>query len=301
MNGSIRRRTWCIDPVSVAVALGCLVLLAGQAKSPHALGAEPPANGPYRQLAPGVMLSADPALREAETVSRHDVVELLAADPNLDWAKDVPFRRKIWHLEFKFKPMRLILVDVPHSDGRLQQKLIWYLVYSVTNTGKVMPSIKGAGEDYQLQDSNQPILFVPEFRLRSHEFGKEYPDRVIPIAIGPIRMREDPKRKFYNSVDMSAEGEEIQPGQTKWGVATWESVDPKIDRFSVYVNGLTNAYRWQDPKGAYKVGDPLGKGRQWIRKTLKLNFWRPGDEYYEHEKEFRFGIPGEVDYEWVYR
>lgn len=295
MNGSIRKRTWCTVPVLYGVALACFAVMA------VALGAESSANGPYRKLAPGVMLSADPALREAETVSRHDVVELLAVDPDLDWAKDVAFRRKIWHLDFKFKPMRMILVDMPHADGRMRQKLIWYLVYSVTNTGKGMPSIKGADNEYQLEDLNEPILYVPELYLRSHEFGKQYPDRVIPVAMGPIRMREDPKRKFYNSVDMSAEGEEIQPGQTKWCVATWENIDPRIDRFSVYVSGLTNAYRWEDPKGAYKAGDPLGKGRRWVRKTLKLNFWRPGDEYYEHEKEFRFGIPGEVDYEWVYR
>ena len=51
----------------------------------------------------------------------------------------------------------------------------------------------------------------------------------------------------------------------------------------------------------YKAGDPIGTGRRLSRKTLKLNFWRPGDEYYEHEKEIRFGVPGEVDYEWVYR
>jgi len=299
MNGSIRRRTWTTDPVLVAMAMGWTLLLVGQSHWIQA--AEPPAGEPYRQLAPGVMLSVDPALREAETVSRHDVVELLAANPDLDWAKDVAFRRTIWHLDFKFKPMRMTFVDVPHSDGRMQRKLIWYLLYSVTNTGKVMPSIKGAGGEYELQDSNQPVLCVPEFLLYSHEFNKLYPDRVIPIAMGPIRMREDPKRKFYTSAEMSAEGEEIQPGQTKWGVATWENVDPRIDRFSVYVNGLTNAYRWQDPQGVYKAGDPLGKGRQWVRKTLKLNFWRPGDEYYEHEKEFRFGIPGEVDYEWVYR
>ena len=93
----------------------------------------------------------------------------------------------------------------------------------------------------------------------------------------------------------------IKPGETVWGVATWENVDPRIDRFSIYASGLTNAYRWEDPPGAYQPGDTLGKGRKFTRKTLKLNFWRPGDEYYEHEKEFRLGIPGEVDYEWVYR
>ncbi len=38
-----------------------------------------------------------------------------------------------------------------------------------------------------------------------------------------------------------------------------------------------------------------------MRKTLKLNFWRPGDQYFENEEEIRYGIPGRVDYEWIYR
>lgn len=289
MNWYMRWRTWCAYLAFVAVASGGVAPSFGQA--------EPAAEGPYRMLAPGVMQSVDPELHEVETVSRHDVVELLAVDPDLEWAKDVPFRRQIWYLEFKFKPMRMILVDIPQPNGRMRQKLLWYMVYSVTNPGKVMPSVQGVDGSYQLQDSDQPVLFIPEFRLRSHEFGKVYPDRVIPIAMGPIQMREDPRRKFYTSVEMVRP---IKPGETVWGVATWEDVDPRIDRFSVYVNGLTNAYRWEDTPGAYKPGDPIGKGRKWVRKTLKLNFWRPGDEYYEHEKEFRYGIPGEVDSQWVY-
>jgi hypothetical protein len=94
---------------------------------------------------------------------------------------------------------------------------------------------------------------------------------------------------------------EVAVGETLWGVATWEDIDPRILRLSVYVSGLTNAYRWKDTPGEYKAGDPIGKGRQLFKKTLKLNFWRPGDEYFEHEEAIRYGIPGHPDYEWVYR
>lgn len=298
MNSSLRFWTWCAGLVFVTVALGRVAPSLGQTQLPTLARAGAVADGAPRKLAPGVMRFVDPELHEAETVSRHDVVELLAVDPELELAKDVVFRRTIWHLEFQYKPMRMILVDVPQADGRMKRKLIWYMVYRVSNPGKVMPSVQAADGTYQLQDSDQPVLFIPEFRLASHEFNKVYPDRVIPIAMGPIRMREDPNREFYNSVDIVRR---IEPGKTVWGVVTWEDVDPRIDRFSVYVNGLTNAYRWEDTPGAFKPGDPIGKGRKWVRKTLKLNFWRPGDEYYEHEKEFRVGIPGEVDYTWVYR
>ncbi len=36
-------------------------------------------------------------------------------------------------------------------------------------------------------------------------------------------------------------------------------------------------------------------------KTLVLNFWRPGDEFVEDQRVIRYGIPGQVDYSWVYR
>jgi hypothetical protein len=96
-----------------------------------------------------------------------------------------------------------------------------------------------------------------------------------------------------------------------WGVATWADVDPRIDFFSVYVGGLTNAYRWEDAAGGYKPGDPPGRGREFARKMLQLNFWRPGDELFQSEHEFRYGVPlGKADlydvregvaYNWVYR
>ena len=111
-------------------------------------------------------------------------------------------------------------------------------------------------------------------------------------------MREDPNRKFLTSVEMCRE---IAVGETLWGVATWEDIDPRIVRFSVYVSGLTNAYQWKDEPGEYKPGESTLAGRKLYRKMLKLNFWRPGRPVFEHEEEIRYGIPGGVDYEWVYR
>jgi len=272
--------------------------------APAANAAKPSTAAPlptnrYRQLAPGVMLSVDPKTEVQETVSRHDVVELLAVDPNYDWAKDVSFRRDIWHLEFKFKPLRMVSVDVPQGTGVMKKKLIWYMVYTVPNPGKVLHPVKDEDGTFKVQTPDKPIRFVPEFLLQSTELNKAYPDRVIPVALGPIRSREDPNRTFDTSVEIAAR--EIKSGETVWGVAMWEEIDPRIVRFSVFVKGLTHAYRWKDEPGAYKTGDQLGKGRRLASKTLRLNFWRPGDEFNLREEEIRYGIPGEVDYEWVYR
>lgn len=288
-----------------AVAAGSPTSSApGAAKAVPPAGAQAPGApapaGPYRKLAPWVMQSVNPMREYKETVCRHDVVELLAVDPNLSFAKNVAFRREIWALQFKFKPIRFVWVDLPQSDGTIETKLVRYMVYSVTNPGKVAHPAEQADGTYKLVPEDKPVRFAPQFLLASLERGDDrvYEDRVIPAAAAAIRRREDPNRVFYNSVEMHRE---IAVGETVWGVATWEGVDPRIDRFCIYVIGLTNAYRWEDTPGGYKPGDRPGTGRRLLRKTLKLNFWRPGDEFYEREDEIRFGIPGQVDYEWVYR
>ena len=97
----------------------------------------------------------------------------------------------------------------------------------------------------------------------------------------PIQQRELPRGELLNSVEMAKQDLHVEAGRTQrgvWGVAMWEDVDPQIDFFSVYVGGLTNAYQWTDPPGAFKLGDRPGKGRKFTRKTLQLNFWRPGDD-----------------------
>jgi len=284
---------------------------AKPAKNPKPLPVE---KSPYRKLAPGVMQKIDPMQSLDDPEGRHDSVELTAGDDRFDWAKDVAFRRDVWALEIEFKPVRMIYVAIPQPSGMMQRKLIWYMVYSVTNPGKIMHPVEdvdleyptvGNRKLYRIEHVDRPVRFIPEFLLVGYpsmkmdpRTAKAYPDRVIPVAIGPIRMREDPNRQFLNSVQMTRE---IAVGETLWGIATWEDIDPKIVRFSIFVSGLTNAYRWTDEPGAYKPGDPILTGRTLQRKTLQLNFWRPADPYYEHEEEIRYGVPGGVDYEWVYR
>jgi hypothetical protein len=268
--------------------------------------------GPYRVMAPGTMIFIPPDRLVEDSVSRHNVIEL----QQYAWARDLPFRRGVWALEFRFKPVRIIDVDVPQPSGKLQRKPIWYLLYCVTNRGKVMEQVPQPDGTYKLAFADQvdklvpqpdgsvkpesveePVFFAPSFLLDSINTGKRYPDRVIPVAVAAIRLREDPNRQFYNSVDIVRE---LKRGETVWGIATWEDVDPQTDRFSIYVQGLTNAYRWTDAPGAYKPGDPPGTGRHlWLR-TLRLNFWRPGNARDVEESQIRFGVPGEPPDQWTY-
>jgi len=288
-----------------------------------------------RSLAPGVLTTIPPQLDPADTVDTHDVVEV-RANPTLQWSPeylaatntlygmsdDVKFRRDIWGLEFSFKPLRMIEVDVPAAGGGTQRKLVWYLVYRIRNTGQTLKPVAGDDNVYTTAPAKGgPVRFLPQFVLESHDVtdsgqpvSKAYLDRVIPAAVAAISQRETPGHMLLNSVEMAEQPIPVSEGRIDrgvWGVATWTDVDPRIDFFSVYVGGLTNAYRWQDMPGAYKAGDMPGKGRQFARKTLQLNFWRPGDELMPTERELRYGVPlGKADlygvregvaHRWVYR
>jgi hypothetical protein len=270
-------------------------------KQPEAMPIPEQILGPPRRLAPGVLITIPPDVQVDETHNRQDIVELVTADPQLDWAKGVDFRREVYCLEFQFKLPRLIQVDLPQPSGKLQRKTIWYLIYKVTNRGGALRPVPEDDGTYRVDSVDIPVRFVPTFYLEAETPSgiKRYPDRVIPLAKQPIQMREDSNINFYDSTQVSTR--ELAVGQSIWGVATWEDVDPSIDKFSILVVGLSNAYRWQDPPGAYKAGDPIGQGRRFERKILQLNFWRPGDEFILREDAIRFGQPGTVDYAWIYR
>jgi hypothetical protein len=309
-----------------AKLLNCLALLVATAavdvaradslQEPADAVATTVATPRFRKLAPGVLTVVPPNSAVEDTVSRHDIVEILAEDPGFGEreqsagnspAKETTFRHDVWGLEFSYKPLRMIHVEVPDADGNLVTKNIWYLVYRVKNTGHEMKPVITEKNEFdgvaEIEPGSRPINFAPQFFLESPEFNKVYPDRIIPLAVEAIQKREDPDRTFHNSVDIVGE---IPVGKSIWGVATWEDLDPRIDRIQLYVAGLTNAYRWIDPKDAggkyeYKKGETLGAHRELAKKMLQLNFWRPGDEYLEHEGEIQLGFPGEVDYTWAYR
>jgi hypothetical protein len=324
-------RTWALA--------GCLALLAasiGAAQEPADEGGlAQPETGPYKRLAPGVETVIPADYVSTDTFSRHDVVEIVAENPEFgereysfgekEYARDVVFQHRIWCLEFTFKPVRFIEVDVPTPDGFFERKNVWYMVYHVKNTGQSFVRDVAAGGDdpgraqVSIEQTNRAVHFIPRFLLESWDTGKRYPDRLIPIAIPAIQEREDPNRRFLSTVDIAGDipVSSADADESAWGVVTWTDVDPATDHFTIYVQGLTNAYQWIDEQSAdgeyvYQPDDPIGTGRQLLQKTLRLNFWRPSDRYHEHEREIRFGywqhegndfdLPQEdrVDYRWFF-
>jgi hypothetical protein len=254
----------------------------------------------------------------------------------------------------------MVYVEIPQPSGKMQQKLVWYMVYNVRNLGdkthiRPLPQVEEVIKETTVTEANgakagltpelvhikfakeatsevevfgkttTDLRFFPHFVLKSTEYDKEYLDRVIPAALAPIKAREFPNRgdvKLHNSLTISEVPIPISDENNDnrvWGVVTWVDVDPRIDYFSVFIQGLTNAYQYEDPDGAFKKGDEPGTGRKITRKTLQLNFWRPGDTIDPTEEEIRYGcridpdpvvqqkvfaqhgISTPIDHLWLYR
>lgn len=325
---------WC------SLAYCGVALLAAQARP--ALAQDAAAEAAFRKLAPGVITVIPPQVEEEETFSGpRPMVELLRSATDLEWtpktlatsetlhamAQDVIMRRTVWGLEFGFKPLRMIQADVRMPDGSISNQPVHYLVYYVKNNGgQLTPTRNEQTGTYTIEKTDGSLRFFPTFRLESHDTDADPNlDQVFPEVIERIRRREDPRRKFYDSVNISSVSIPVSSeleDHSVWGVATWVGVDPRSDFFSVFIQGLTNAYRWEDTEDGYQAGQPPMTGREFTYKTLQLNFWRPGDSVENREDEINYGIPNanqlpaskrredilkrygvqdRVDYLWVYR
>ncbi len=231
-------------------------------------------SGPFRKIAPGVETVVPAEIKPEELFS----IETVAGQA------DTRVNKSAQCLEFTFKPIRFVRVRVPDANGVLKEKLVWYMVYHVRQP--VVEVLDAAGNPIPAK----PMRFFPVFWLEDKQTKKVYPDRLIATAIPAIQRREDPNRPLLNSVEIASEIPPSPPGEdhSVWGVVTWDDIDLRINRFSVYVAGLSNAFK-QNEEG------------QQVQKTLQINFWRPGDAFFEREDEIRLGAPGDVDYRWFYR
>jgi RNA polymerase sigma factor (sigma-70 family) len=162
---------------------------------------------------------------------------------------------KIWQLDFRFKDLRFAL-----SAGWMARSVcyLWYDVRNPTGT---------------------PHTFIPDFELVVPGRKEPYHDVVIPRWQKETQQIEDPANhsSLANSITVAAKP--LLPvkegGKPVAGVAIWDGLVTE-DECTVYVGGLTNAWKVED-----------GKVR---RKVLKLKFKRVG-------KDMRLAGPTE----WVYR
>ncbi|MCA9263548.1 MAG: hypothetical protein KDA60_06850 [Planctomycetales bacterium] len=243
-------------------------------------------------------------------------------------ASKATFHHAVWQVELRFKPLRMMEIDVASANGSRQRELVWYLVYQLRNTGshlKPVPKVNAAGDEvFEVERVDHQVRCFPNFVLASLDHDRLYEPRMLPDAVRAIHAREirDPRVKLYNTVDVSTLPLDVSTEEDDrgiWCVVTWTGVDPRSDFLSLYVQGLTNAYQWEDPKEPPSENAGPVESAVLTYKTLQLNFWRPGDTIRESEDDIYYGMPDglegdelervleiygveqPVDYRWVYR
>lgn len=173
-----------------------------------------------------------------------------ASDTLLAMTKSMVFRHEVWSMEFGFKPVRMIAVDVPNAEGELESKLVWYLLYYVRYRGGDLTPAPVA-DAFGNQVYERPVAspgkqvrrFIPGFELHSTALGKRYQSSFIPHALPLIAEKERVGKPIYDSIAIQKVPVPLSTSREShpiWGVATWTDVDPRTDFFAVEIRGLTN-------------------------------------------------------------
>ncbi|MEZ6032576.1 MAG: hypothetical protein R3C17_05765 [Planctomycetaceae bacterium] len=218
----------------------------------------------------------------------------------------------LWIAEVQYKPVRMLQVDLPNPvTGAMQKELVRYMVYRMIlrdPTELAGPETaelrrKLADPDVDPENSLDPEetlpLKMPRFILKTEDNDRDqmYVDEINLIAQQAIFQREFGRRgldlKMLNSVQAISEIGEPVPGDDKdalskaaYGVAIWRNVDPKADFFSVIMSGFSNAYRISSDENGKRIIE---------EKVIVQRFARPGDEFNQHEQEFKFINDVDVD------
>lgn len=220
----------------------------------------------------------------------------------------------LWIAEIQFKPVRLTrMAVVDPKSKQVSRELVWYMVYRIIPrdytelAGDGQPDLIKKLRDTERDPANasDPLravpITIPRFVLHTEDKDaeKDYVDEVNLEIQKAIFDREVGRRgaslQLLNSVEAISDVaapvsvKDTDPlAKARYGVAVWRNVDPKTDFFTVYMSGLTNAYRIsKDSAGATVVE----------QKVAQQRFTRPGDEFLQEEQEFRVvGDPA-----WVYR
>lgn len=215
-------------------------------------------------------------------------------------------RTRIWYLVYRVRNIGGLRAKVEIGDGGELQQLI--------DAGTFEPEKLASSGTQLTEPFEEPVRFLPHFVLQSYEAVvpreglaayRGYLDRVIPGAAEAIQNREDPARQLHDSVSMSETP--IQPGEERWGVAVWDGVDPRIDLFTIFVKGLTNRFASriassEDLSPAQKepsdrpedqgLAEVLTDGDRFALQSLRLDFWRPGDDVDGRPEEMMVGSTG---------
>lgn len=195
------------------------------------------------------------------------------ADPQVGTGPEPSPNPISWELEFKFLDPKRLEIQLPGSE---RPEVYWYMVYTVTNTGarrqRFFPTFQIVTEDIRVFDTDMAISALVFDAIRERH-RITHPYLVHPTkAIGALLSGDDNARE---------------------SVAIWREVDLSLNRFKVYVAGLSGEMRFvrnpvydPDKPETQKTTRPDGHEGEVVvnpkhftlRKTLEINYTLPGSQ-----------------------
>jgi hypothetical protein len=181
-----------------------------------------------------------------------------------------------WELDFEFTEPELISVAVP---GEAQPRTYWYMLYRVTNR------------------TGQDIDFAPLFRLVTDTLDVRIGGENAHPAVYDIIAARHKQRFPFFTPPFKMTGKLLQGAENaRTSAAVFELFDPKADRFSVYISGLSGELV-REPNSAFDPSQPESdKNPRWflLNRTLEITYAIPGDAGNR-------GTPVRKDRKWVLR
>ena len=181
-----------------------------------------------------------------------------------------------WQLEIELHGQpQLLTITLP---GDTEPQRFWYILYTVTN------------------NSDQDVEFYPQFELLTNTF------RLRQAGVGVRRPVFEAVRHRYHSAVPLLEPASMVTGRVLLGrdnardsVAIFKDFDPRATSVSVFASGFSNE--------TVTVAHPMLKDADTgvpkqvlLRKTLRLNYQVPGDEYNPDSRVMLYR-----DREWIMR
>jgi len=196
-----------------------------------------------------------------------------------------------WEFDFKYLEPRRIEVKLAGSD---QPEVFWYMVYTVTNTGRTTQH------------------FYPTFTLVTEELRVIETDMGIsPLVFQAIRERHKVTHPYL--VHPTKAIGELRSGDDYAceSVAIWRATDVNVTNFTIYVAGLSGEARVlrnpaydPDKPETRKIADENGREQEvtinpkyfTLRKTLQLQYLLPASDKARRQIEPRLQDAG-----WIMR
>jgi hypothetical protein len=205
---------------------------------------------------------AAPAARGQDLMTKAADLAIDKADP--DVVDPNLIKGEKWTLDFKYERLEPIIVTAPETN---QREIYWYLVYTITN------------------NTGAERTVVPTFTL----FGKKGNLRragIYPSVYEAIKSSR--KIPFLENAIQMVGKILTGPDSARTGVAIFAPLDKDMDKFTIFVEGLSGEYiERATPAGPPEkpvagVVTPLAQTDKFIRlrKTMAITYNLPGDKWW---------------------